>query len=151
LLIDGLDRYRAIGSGLALPFYLSLIGEACAAESKYEEADKILSEGLSIANKTDERCQEAELHRLRGEIVTIAGGDLTKAEEHFSRSLATAKRQHSKAWQLRTSVSLARLYRSTGRPSEAVSVLSEACGGYSEGFDFPDLKEASSLLRELAT
>ena len=110
-----------------------------------------MSEGLAIANKTDERCQEAELHRLRGEIVTIAGGDLTKAEEHFSRSLATAKRQHSKAWQLRTSVSLARLYRSTGRPSEAVSVLSEACGGYSEGFDFPDLKEASSLLRELAT
>ncbi|HEY8276736.1 MAG TPA: adenylate/guanylate cyclase domain-containing protein [Methyloceanibacter sp.] len=150
-LIGGLDSYRATGSGLALPFYLSLIGEACAAESKYEEANQILSEGLSIASKTDERSQEAELQRLKGDVAGNYGPESMGAEEHYLQSLATAKRQKSRAWELRASVSLAKLYRSMERPGDAIAVLSESYNGFSEGFDFPELREAKSLLQALAT
>ena len=102
LLIDGLDRYRAIGSGLALPFYLSLIGEACAAQSKYRRGRQN-TERRTVDREHDRRTlprSRAASHKGRN--CPCWRQDPNKAEERFLKSLATAKRQQSKAWQLRT-------------------------------------------------
>ena len=57
----------------------------------------------------------------------------------------------AKAWELRTTMSLARLLENTGRRDEARTMLAEIYGWFTEGFDTPDLKDAKSLLDELTT
>jgi predicted ATPase len=74
-----------------------------------------------------------------------------EAENCFRAGLAVARAQEAKWWELRTTVSLARLLRDTNRGDEARSTLAEIYGGFTEGFDMSDLKEAKALLEELAS
>ena len=109
----------------------------------------MLDEGLSIAERSDELCQKAELHRLKGELALRTGSQNGEAEEHFRRAIGTARHQLSKAWELRATTSLARLCQQQGRRDEARQMLSDAYAGFTEGFDTPDLKAAKALLHQL--
>jgi class 3 adenylate cyclase/predicted ATPase len=148
LLTAGLAAYQATGAGLALPYYLSLLADAYLQAGRLGDAGVVLDEALSIAERTDELCQKAELYRLKGELALLTD-DTGAAEEYFRRAIATAQRQSSKAWELRASVSLAELYKDQGRHDEARFVLSKIYGWFTEGFDTPDLKAAKALLDEL--
>jgi predicted ATPase len=66
------------------------------------------------------------------------------------RALAVACRQHAKSWELRAAMSLARLWRSQGKVQEACELLVPVYGWFTEGFDTLDLREAKTLLNELA-
>jgi hypothetical protein len=77
--------------------------------------------------------------------------DAAKAETYFERALADARQQQAKSWELRASISLARLWRDQGKVSEARELLATVYGWFTEGFDTRDLKEAKGLLEELAT
>jgi class 3 adenylate cyclase/tetratricopeptide (TPR) repeat protein len=149
LLKRGLVAYRATGAGLALPYYLSILGDACIQAGRTDEASDALTEGLAIAGRTDELCQTAELYRLQGELALKTGARNGAAEAHFRQAIDTARRQLSRAWELRATTSLARLCQQQGRPEEARSMLAEAYGWYSEGFATPDLKSAKGLLEAL--
>ena len=152
LLTKGLKAYRETGAGLALPYYLSILGDAYIQAGRPDEARDVLDEGLAIAERSDELCQTAELHRLKGELALQTGspqGD--DAEEHFRRAIGTARRQLSKAWELRATTSLARLCKRQGRRDEARQMLSDTYGWFTEGFNIPDLKSARALLDELDT
>ncbi|MGV1014047.1 MAG: ATP-binding protein, partial [Methyloceanibacter sp.] len=149
LLVAGLDAYRSIGSGLSLPYYLGLLGHACAQSSLFDQAAQAMDEGLAIASKTDERCQEPELHRLKGELLLIGYSERDKAEEHFLRAISTARNQKSKAWELRATTSLAKLYKTDGRQAVGRQMLANIYGAFTEGFDMPDLRDAKLLLDEL--
>jgi len=72
------------------------------------------------------------------------------AERCFRDSLEVAREQSARWWQLRTTTSLAKLLRSTGRTEDAHKMLAEIYKCFSEGFDLPDLKEAKALLDELS-
>ena len=98
---------------------------------------------------SDELCQKAELHRLKGELALRTGSQNGEAEEHFRRAIGTARHQLSKAWELRATTSLARLCQQQGRRDEAREMLSDAYGRFTEGFNTPDLKAAKALLHEL--
>ena len=76
--------------------------------------------------------------------------DEKKAEEHFAHALAVARQQEAKSWELRASMSFARLWRSQGKSQQARELLAPVYGWFSEGFDTLDLKEAKALLDELA-
>jgi predicted ATPase len=76
--------------------------------------------------------------------------DAAKAEEYFERALAVACQQQAKSWELRTSMSLASLWRDQGKVQEVRKLLAPAYGWFTEGFDTRDLKEAKALLEELA-
>jgi len=91
-----------------------------------------------------------EAFRLRGELQTKQGRR-EAAETDFRKALTLARSMGAKAWELRTTMSLARLLRDTGRRDEAHSMLSEIYNWFTEGFDTPDLKDAKALLDELAT
>jgi tetratricopeptide (TPR) repeat protein len=150
LIIRGLDAYRATGAGMALPYYLSILGDTYTQIGKFDEASRALDEGLAIAERNDELCQEAELYRLKGELALLMGSPtLGAAEDFFRRAIGTAQRQLSKAWELRATISLARLYKQQGRDDEARQMLSDIYGCFTEGFDMPDLKAAQALLDEL--
>jgi predicted ATPase len=78
------------------------------------------------------------------------GRHATKAEGYFERVLAVARHQQAKSWELRASMSLARLWRDQGKVREARELLAPVYGWFSEGFDTRDLKDAKALLEELA-
>jgi predicted ATPase len=149
LLTRGLEAYRATGAGLALPYYLSILGDAYIQAGRPDDARDVLDEGLVIAERSDELCQKAELHRLKGELALRTRSQNGDAEDHFRRAIGTARHQLSKAWELRATTSLARLYQQQGRRDEARQMLSDAYAWFTEGFDTPDLKAAKALLHDL--
>ena len=150
LLQSGLDAYRATGAELAVPYYLSILADACLRAGRLAEARSALQEAFSYVEKNDERFQEAELQRLEGEIMLAESGNQTIAAECFQRAVATARRQQSKAWELRAMISLARLWRKQGRSEKAFEALSLVHGTFTEGFTTPDLMDAAALLESLS-
>ena len=91
-------------------------------------------------------------HGSRPEVYRIAGEpDAAKAEAYFERAISVARQQQAKSWELRASMSLARLWRDQGKPQQARELLAPVYGWFTEGFDTRDLKEAKALLEELAS
>ena len=148
-LIKGLDAYRATGAALALPYYFGLLGSALIGSKRLKDANNALNMALAIVERSRERCHEAELHRLKGELALGEGQDPATAEDHFRRSIEIARVQQSKAFELRSATSLARLYRDQNRGSEAHEMLSELTAKFTQGFETPDLQAANALLAEL--
>ena len=74
----------------------------------------------------------------------------TAAEECFHQAIETARRQQSKGWELRTTMSLARLWQRQGRRAEGHAALAAVYGTYTEGFTTPDLVDAKELLETLS-
>src|SRR5262245_48339650 len=150
LLLKGLDAYRATCSGLAIPYYLSVLGDTYTRAGRFPDARKALDEGLALAEKNDDRFQEAELHRLKGELYLAEADDQAAAEGCFLTAIETARRQQSRAWELRATTSLAQLWQRQGRRDDARAALAAVYGTYTEGFTTPDLMEAEALLKALA-
>jgi predicted ATPase len=100
---------------------------------------------------TKEKWCEAEVCRIAGEIALKSPEpDVAKAQVYFERALAIAREQQAKSWELRASMSLARLWRDQGQVQQAREMLAPIYGWFTEGFDKRDLKEAKTLLEELA-
>jgi class 3 adenylate cyclase/tetratricopeptide (TPR) repeat protein len=150
LLLKGLDAYRATSAEMSHAYYLSILGDTYTQVRRFEEARKALNEGLAIAQKNDDRFQEAELHRLKGELHLAEADDQAAAEGCFRTAIETARRQQSKAWELRAIMSQARLWQRQGRRDEARTALAAIFATYTEGFTTPDLVDAAALLKALA-
>lgn len=146
---EGLAAYRATGAGLGLPYYLAVLAEAFLKMRRFEEARNALAEALVLAEENDERFHEAELHRLWGELLLAESGDHGHAADAFRRAIETAQLQGSRAWELRATMSLARLQQSGGRNHGAFAALAGLVDSFGEGADMPDLVEAAALLKEL--
>jgi predicted ATPase len=120
---------------------LSLVGEALMQAGRLDDAQKMFDEGLAVAEQNHELCQRAELYRLKGECALLAGHSANgRAEGLFGEAIATAKRQRSRAWELRSTASLARLYLQTGRRQEGRERLSGIYNQFPEGFDRSDAR-----------
>jgi predicted ATPase len=106
---------------------------------------------MMTAETTKERWCEADVCRIAGEIALLSPEqDAAKAETYFERALAVARAQQAKSWELRASMSMARLWRDQGKWDEARELLAPVYGWFTEGFETLDLKEAKALLDELA-
>jgi class 3 adenylate cyclase/predicted ATPase len=148
LLRNGMAAYRAIGAELFMPYFIALLAGACELAGQIEEAVTLLDDGLQIAGRTRERWLEAELNRRKGELL-LRQGRAEAAEELYRKALNIAAEQEAKLWELRATMSLARLRRDQGRRAEARDLLAPVYGWFTEGFDTPDLKDAKALLDEL--
>jgi predicted ATPase/energy-coupling factor transporter ATP-binding protein EcfA2 len=149
LLKKGLEAYRSTGAELAVPYYLSMLADGCMQAGRFAEAREAVNEALTLVEKNDERFQEAELHRLKGELWLAESGDQNAAEGCFRCAVEIARRQQSKAWELRATISLGRLLQKQGRREEAFRLLSAAHSAFAEGFKTPDLVDAGALLGNL--
>jgi predicted ATPase len=155
---QGLADYQAAGSRVGQTYVLSLLAEMCGKLNQVETGLSLLNEGLEVANMTEERFYEAELYRLKGELTiqseasqSGAGASLKstcteKAEEFFQHALDVARRQNSKAWELRAATSLAGLWQKQNKKAEAHELLAEIYSWFTEGYDTADLKDAKVLL-----
>jgi predicted ATPase len=144
-LVEGLSVIRGIGEVTSVPWLLILLAEA---HRKLGEGLKHLAEAAHLIETTDERCAEAELHRLRGDLLN-ATGDQVAAEGNYQRALEVARRQNARTFELRAATSLVRLWYGQGKRTEARDLLSPIYGWFTEGFDTPVLQDAKNLLDQL--
>jgi class 3 adenylate cyclase/predicted ATPase len=145
---DGLAIVHSTGTLTGTTWALTSRAEAYARSGREVEALKLLAEAAQIIETTEERFYEAELHRLRGDLLN-ATGDPSAAERSYLRALAVAKRQSAKLLELQASISLARLWGKQGKRGEARDLLASIYGWFTEGFGALDLKEAKALMDEL--
>ena len=148
---SGLVAHRSTGATFFEPFYLSSLARAHAVLNQFDEAWRCIDEAMTATELTGERWSEAEVYRIAGELALLSSEpDLARAEAYFERALAVARQQQAKSWELRASMSLARLWRGQGKVQQARELLAPVYGWFTEGFDMRDLKEAKALLEELA-
>jgi tetratricopeptide (TPR) repeat protein len=132
----------------ARPMLLSWLADAYGKTGKSGKALAILAEALALTENTGDRRYEAEINRLRGELLRGQGAD-ADAEASFQKSVAVARAQSAKSFELRATMSLARLWRSQGKVEAACEMLAEVYAWFTEGFDTADLQDARALLDEL--
>ena len=144
---EGVDAYRATGANVESPHWLTLLAEGCGKAGRTEEALDILRQGLAEVERIGIRYHEAEMHRLEGEL--RLGSDKERSEVCFRRAIEIARAQQAKSWELRAALSLARLWQRQGKPDQARELLAPIYGWFTEGFEWPDLAAAQSLLAEL--
>src|SRR5207253_446163 len=121
---------------------------AHAEADEHEVAFSLFEEAIGVAEQTEEREFEAELHRMRGELL-VQKGRIAEAEDALTRALTISRHQQARMWELRATAGLARLRRDQGRHAEARDLLAPIYGWFTEGFDTTDLKQAKALLDEL--
>ncbi len=152
---QGLLAYKTTGAEVARSHYLVLLAKIYGKVKKAEEGLTVLSE-VAWSHKNGGWYYEAELHRLRGELLLNAEPGMQKAEfvhrsaeESFSEAIEISRRQQAKSLELRAAMSMSRLWQRQGRTGEARKLLGDIYGWFTEGFDTADLKEAKALLEEL--
>jgi DNA-binding SARP family transcriptional activator len=151
----GLAARQSIGARCYSSGLLGALAEAQGKAGQPEEGLVTLDKALAGVETTGERYCEADLVRLRGELLLMQG-DQDEASQHeaescFQQAIEVARRQQAKSWELRATTSLARLWHAQGRTDEARQALAEVYGWFTEGFDTPDLQEAKALLQELSS
>ena len=147
---DGLAAMRATGAHVRRSYYLSLLAELSARTGEVEPGLALLDEALRFAQETGEHWKDAELHRLRGELLLARPADEHEAEDAFRRAAEIARRQDARLLELRAAVSLGRLLQRRQRRAEAREMLAEARAWFTEGFGTADLRQADALLGELS-
>jgi DNA-binding winged helix-turn-helix (wHTH) protein/predicted ATPase len=147
---QGIDAYRETGSKVRA-YFLALLAEAYGEAGQAEAGLDVLAEALAHVAKTGEGQYEAELHRLRGELLLSLSVDYqTEAESCFQRALDITRCQRAKSLELRAATSLARLWQAQGKRQAAYNVLVPVYKWFTEGFDTRDLKDAKALLQKTA-
>ncbi len=147
----GVDAYRAIGANIQLPHFLVPLAEAARALGRPEDGLEVLADAMARVENTGERYFEAELHRLKGELLLDSSPrDHGPAEVAFGKALAVARAQQARSLELRVATSFARLRQAQGKTAQARDLLAPIHGWFVEGIDTPDLKDATALLDELS-
>jgi predicted ATPase len=147
---EGLLAAEATGWRSHEPAFHGLLAEAIALTGALDEGLGVLAETLATAEEIGARGADAELYRLRGELLQRSRSpEWTEVEGYFRRAHAVAHEQGTRGFELRAAVSHARLLSKLGRPAEARDLLAPIYSWFTEGFDTPDLKEARALLHEL--
>jgi predicted ATPase len=147
---SGITSLRSTGATLYEPQHLQYLAMAYGELGQLDDAWRCIDDAIEKVERSKERWCEAELHRIAGEIaLKPLSPDTEKAEKYFERALAVARQQQAKSWELRAAMSLARLWRSQGKPQQARELLAPVYEWFTEGFDTLDLKEAKAVLDEL--
>jgi predicted ATPase len=147
---QGIAAFRTTGATLGVPWMCTLLAEVCDHLGQTEDGLQALAEAHTLVEQHDERCWEAEVHRLRG--VLLLRQEVTpqaEAETCFQQALAVARRQEAKSLELRAATSLARLWQQQGKRQEAYDLLAPVYNWFTEGFDTADLLDAKALMEEL--
>jgi predicted ATPase len=139
-----------IGDGIGLPRYLLLLGElaVCLGQAgKTEQALQAVDTAITRCERNEELWCIAELHRVRGELLLLAGR--VGADDAFRESLDWSQRQGTVSWEVRAATSLARYQHESGQTTTARELLSKVYGRFTEGFETADLKTAKALMAHL--
>lgn len=152
-----LTAYRARSGPLGLAQHLVWMAEAYAQQGQYTEGLQALSEARHVAAYTGEQLVRADILRVHGELLALAGArpqtgvqaPPPAAEDVLQQALALARQQEAKLLELRAAVSLSRFWQQRGQGAQAREVLGAVYAWFTEGFETVDLQEAQALLADL--
>jgi predicted ATPase len=151
MITSGITAWSSTGTTVWRPAYLLYLARACGQLGQLDEASRCIIDAMTAVETTKESWYEAEIGRIAGELALMGlKPHAPRAQAYFEHALAVARQQQAKSWELRAATSLARLWRSRGKPQQARDLLAPVYGWFTEGFDTRDLKEAQALLDELA-
>jgi predicted ATPase len=145
---DGLAAYTATEAVYWSCYFHALLAETYQMTGEADEAVRILTDALNLAERTGERWYVAELRRRMGEAYHQRRDDRA-AETCFGQALAIARSQGAKLWELQAATSLAGMLRDQGKSAEAHSLLAAVYAWFTEGLTTVPLKRAKTLLDEL--
>jgi len=147
---EGLAAYYRLGARNNLTFAICLSAETYLMDKQYEKGMRQVNAALTASSEIGDRWCLPQINMIRARILQQTGfnGD---AETSLRIAIDVAQSQGAKGFELRAATSLARLWRDQGKPQQARELLAPVYGWFTEGFDTLDLKEAKSLLDELAS
>lgn len=169
---QGLATLQAMGTVIGTRSGVALLAEAYSLAGQVEEGLMSINAVLPTVDPRGERFWDAELYRVKGDLLLAQEGknqkakvkkkksktetspqpltsSIQEAEACFLKAIDIAQRQQARSWELRAAMSLARLWKKQGKRKEAHQMLAEVYGWFAEGFDTKDLQEAKTLLEEL--
>jgi len=154
----GLEEFRqglaehAGQSQLSTQHARGLLAECEAEEGSLDTALARIDEALALARQTGEHWTDAQLHRIRGDILLKADPEhLARAEQAYLAAVEVAREQGARSFGLQAGLKLAKLYQSIGRPSsEARDALARALEGFLPTPEMPEIAEGHALLAALA-
>ncbi len=150
-IIAGTERVRREGMVVYVPFFLTLRAQACLVLERYDDGLEALAEAGRVETESEDRAWHADIDRVRGELLLARSpADTAEGEDALLRALETARAQQAKSLELRSAISLARLWQRSGSASQARALLEPLYAWFTEGFDTTDLKQARALLAELS-
>ena len=148
---QGLSEWQVTGSKLGQSYFLTLLAETAMAVGQFEKSLKVLEEAQEFADLTNERFWQAEIHRVKGELLVLSPSLLDiSAESCFNKALDVAESQQSKSLELRAVMGLYRLHQkseNTARLEHTYQILENVYNSFDEGFETSDLIEAESLIK----
>ena len=150
LISKSVTDWQATGAKLGGTLFLALLAEAYGKAENVEKGLDVVADTLALIQKNEERYGEAELYRNKGELLLMQGKDETEAENSFKQGIEISKHQRAKSLELRSTLSLIRLWQAQGKREDARRVLTEIYNWFTEGFDTADLKEARALLEVIS-
>jgi len=145
--LEGIAIHQATGAKTAESWSYALLAEAHVRVGRIKEGFEALTHALAVMHSTGESFYEAEVHRLKGEL--LLSQNISEARIRLQRAIDVARKQGAKSLELRATTSFARLLAVEGCRDEARTILAEIYGWFTEGFDTADLKDAKALLDEL--
>ena len=131
-------------------FALAMLAQGYQRLGRHDQALAIFDQGLAHVERSGEMLDTAEILRLKGELLLVRDGLPDEAERCFRTAIELAREQKARWWELRSTVSLARLLAKQGRRDEARAMLADIYNWFTEGFDTGDLIDAKALLDELS-
>ena len=146
----GIDAVESTGA-IARSMYLALLGDGYSKWGRVHEGVACIATALARSANSGEHSFDAELYRLRGELLLASSPSASsEAQQSLRSAIDLAQKQCAKSWELRATMSLARLLAEQGNRDEARTILAEIYNWYTEGFDTAGLKDAKALLDELS-
>ena len=145
----GLAAHRDLETEQQRAYYLVLMADALCAAGRIDDGLQVLDQAAAAVNASDEHFCEAELYRIRGELLARAERR-DEAQTYIQRAIGVAQSQCAKALELRGVTSLARLSAGAGQRDLARAMLASIFDWFTEGFDTHDLRAARSLLADLS-
>jgi predicted ATPase len=146
----GLADWRSTSAEFHMPQLYLYLSQSCLTERQFDEGLDAIRMGYEQAGRTGEHWFTAELHRMEGEVLLARQRDaMPIIEKCFDTALELARNQHSKTFELRAAMSLAKIWTEGGEQSRARSLLEPLYGWFKEGTDTRDLMEARDLLDQL--
>jgi len=147
---EAVRAVEATGMRRSDPMTLGYLAEALALKGAVAEGLQTLATALATAEASGAHWADAELHRLRGNLLgRLPSADWKEIEISLRRALTVAREQGSRGFELRAAVDLARLLSAQQRQAEARALLAPVYGWFTEGFDTQDLQDARTLLEIL--
>ncbi len=143
---EAIEAFKDTGARLRLPYFLALLAESCLRAGQHEDGLRVVDEGLAEAGSRSERFWDADLHRVRGELLLAAGADPDAGESALRTALEIARKQQAKSLELRAATALARHLQTLDRPEDAQALLRPLVASFEQGQETPDLQAARDVL-----